>query len=294
MIGKTIYPLRDKDLNNRYEFIKKMLNKLSKNNFLHKRLITLAQMYVDIDKGYRFSYMPYENGEIEFLDAILKMKNSIIFFDVGSHLGTYTQMVLDRFKSYEGHLFEISEITFKKCQKLYGSDLRLAINNSALSDEIGEVEYRHFHDDPTRDGISGVGIDPGFDFELLKSPSLTGDHYCEEFGINHIDLLKIDAEGYDLNVLKGFGRMLSNGEIDIIQFEYNIRHGDLHILIKDFFEFLENHNYVLGPLRQEGVDFKEFTSRDNNFESGPNYVACLPKFQPLLASFKPSQRSIIK
>lgn len=275
-------------LSKKYLAIKKFFKKVSEIDFLHKRLIVLTQMYNDIDKGYRFSYMPYENGEIEFLDTMKDMYQKLMFFDVGSHLGTYTQMVLDRFDHCEGHLFEVSEVTYEKCIQNYGSDTRLRINNAALSDVVGNVEYRAYPDDPTRNGISGVSSDPGFDFELYVSPSLTGDHYCKEKGIDHIDLLKIDAEGYDLHVLKGFSQMLTDGQIDIIQFEYSYRQGDLHILLKDFYDFLKGYNYILGPLRQEGVNFKLFYSRDNNFESGPNYIACLPKFKAELSSFEKS------
>ena len=60
-------------LSKRYLAIKSFLTKVSKIEVLHKRLRVLAQMYVDIDKGFRFSYMSDENGEIEFLNALQKI-----------------------------------------------------------------------------------------------------------------------------------------------------------------------------------------------------------------------------
>ena len=57
-------------LSTRYLAIKSVLKGISKIYLIHKRLIVLAQMYVDIDKGFRFSYMPDENGEVEFLDTL--------------------------------------------------------------------------------------------------------------------------------------------------------------------------------------------------------------------------------
>src|ERR1051325_952616 len=47
----------------------------------------------------------------------------------------------------------------------------------------------------------------------------TGDAWAESEGVTSIDLLKIDTEGYDLEVLKGFRGMLSRGAIEAILVE---------------------------------------------------------------------------
>ena len=62
----------------------------------------------------------------------------------------------------------------------------------------------------------------------------TLDNYCEEKGITRIDLLKIDAEGSDLDIILGSQRMLPS--IRYIQFE---EWGDGHTekikeLLKDY------------------------------------------------------------
>jgi len=46
----------------------------------------------------------------------------------------------------------------------------------------------------------------------------TGKDYIINNNIKNIDFLKIDTEGYELNVLKGFEDHLEN--VKIIQFEY--------------------------------------------------------------------------
>lgn len=273
-------------LSKKYLFIKGMLEKVSKVDIIHQRLLVLANMYVDIDRGYRFSYMPHENGEVEFLDKLKTLfPERFVFVDVGAHVGTYTQMLLERFDEYEGHLFELTQDTFAKLKTNLGSDTSLRLHHAGLSDEDGEVEYRSYHLDPTRNGISGVGREPNFDFTLHKAPCMKGATYCEREGLGRINLLKIDAEGYDLLVLKGFDRMLAEGRVDVIQYEYNFRHGDLGIATKHFYEYLEKHGYVLGPLRQKGVNFKPFESPDNDFKIGPNFIACRPEFEDALSVF---------
>jgi FkbM family methyltransferase len=48
----------------------------------------------------------------------------------------------------------------------------------------------------------------------------TLDAFCEEQGVGHIDLLKLDVEGHELAVLRGAERMLSAGRVSMIQFEF--------------------------------------------------------------------------
>lgn len=53
--------------------------------------------------------------------------------------------------------------------------------------------------------------------DYIEVKASTIDKYCKDNGIEHIDLLKIDAEGNDFNVIKGAKKMLPN--IKYIQFE---------------------------------------------------------------------------
>lgn len=276
-------------LSKKYLFIKKCMKKVSKVDFFHQRLLAFSQMYLDIEKGFRFSYLSEENGEEEFLSALANHynKKTFLYFDVGAHIGTYTDMIIERSTNYEGHLFDVTKDTFEKCLERHGDNNSLKINNMALSNETGEIEYRYYPADPTRNGISGVGTEGNFEFELHKAPCSTGDIYCKDNNINHIDLLKIDAEGYDLHVIKGFEQMLSNGNIDIVQFEYNVKHSETHSMLGDYHKFLEEKGYIVGVIRKNGVDFYDFDFTHNGFENGPNYIACRPELKKLLEKFSP-------
>ena len=273
-------------LSKKYLAIKKVLSVASEVDFFHRKLVVLSEMYEDINRGYRFSYISDENGETEFLDALSEhYRNGFLYFDVGAHIGTYTDMVVARFENYMGHLFDVTKDTFDRCLERHGGNDNLIINNAALSESVGEIEYRSYPGDPTRNGISGVGPEANFEFDLLKAPCWTGDHYCKNNQIQHIDLLKIDAEGYDLFVMRGFEEMIINKKVDIIQFEYNVKHSETHCMLGDFYTFLIGKGYIIGALRPEGVAFQDFDFMQNDFKSGPNYVACLPEFRDLLSRF---------
>ncbi len=275
-------------LSKKYLAIKKCLTGVSRIQPLHRKLIVLANMYLDIDRGFKFSYMPDENGEAELLDALREhyKDHPFVYFDVGAHVGTYTDLVLERFDAYRGHLFDLSPTTLDYCIARHGSNKNLTMNNLALTDTIGEVEYRFYPKSQMQNGISGVGRYADFDFELRTAPAITGDHYCKTHAIDHIDLLKIDTEGYDLHVIKGFDMMLSQKKIDVVQFEYNIKSGETHSMLGDFYNYLEQRGYIIGPLRQKGVEFRKFDFMQNDFNNGPNYIACLPEFRERLSAFK--------
>lgn len=83
------------------------------------------------------------------------------------------------------------------------------------------------------------------------------DEYCSENGIVHIDFLKIDTEGWELDVLKGARNILDN--CDFIQFEYGGTFQRKGILLKDVYEFLKGWSiFSIEPgrlnLRPEAVE----------------------------------------
>jgi hypothetical protein len=79
----------------------------------------------------------------------------------------------------------------------------------------------------------------------------TVDNFCKTNGIDHIDFLKIDTEGNELNILKGARKLLETENIDVIQFEFN----EMNILSKTFIKDFEDllPNYDLFRIRSRGL-----------------------------------------
>lgn len=68
-----------------------------------------------------------------------------------------------------------------------------------------------------------------------------GYDYVIHNNIEKIDFLKIDTEGYELQVLKGFGDFLQN--VTIIQFEYGGTFLDNNIKLIDVIKYLEQQGF---------------------------------------------------
>ena len=74
------------------------------------------------------------------------------------------------------------------------------------------------------------GTDGSIPIEVIR-----GDDFSRSQGIDHIDLLKIDAEGHDMHALLGFSGMLAEGRIDFVQVEAGISQSNLlHIPLRSF------------------------------------------------------------
>ena len=106
----------------------------------------------------------------------------------------------------------------------------------------------------------------------LQVRTTSGDRYCASKGTSVIDFLKIDVEGFEPQVLRGFEGMLKSGKIDVIQFEYGYINIDTHFLLKDFHDYLSQFDMVIGKIYPDYVDFRGYRHADEDFY-GPNYLA---------------------
>lgn len=86
----------------------------------------------------------------------------------------------------------------------------------------------------------------------------TGDMFCADKGIETIDFLKIDVEGYEHKVLKGFEGMLKRGNIKIIQFEDGYINIDTHFLLKDFHDYLGGFEMKMGKIYPRKLCLRAF------------------------------------
>jgi hypothetical protein len=112
----------------------------------------------------------------------------------------------------------------------------------------------------------------GENVQLDLIPIDTVDNFCKNNSISSISFLKIDVEGFDLDVLKGAKSMIDNGQIDLIQFEFGGTQIIPRIFIKDFWEIL-NTNYSIHRILKNGLlEIKEYSDSLEIFAYA-NYLA---------------------
>jgi FkbM family methyltransferase len=81
------------------------------------------------------------------------------------------------------------------------------INCAAVADVNGEAEFTVSSDN----AYSSLRYSSRFSVaRIVKVPVVTLDSYATELGLQHIDFLKVDAEGAEMRVLEGADGLLSN------------------------------------------------------------------------------------
>jgi FkbM family methyltransferase len=175
---------------------------------------------------------PYTNGEVLFFNSI---KNECkIIFDVGA---SDNSIFID--VPCEVHYFEPLPLNIENLIKKGNKNVNAFYNNFGLSDKEEILKYYDNHG-------SFINREIGYS----KTPS----HYsgndlivkrCDEYIINNnideISFMKIDVEGYEINVLKGIGDKIKI--IDYIQFEYGSAVADGNYRMIDIINYLKSFNF---------------------------------------------------
>jgi len=247
-------------------------------NFLYD----LAFKYIEHYE--QFSYDIDSNGEHSLLKKLKNNFNFKVIFDVGANKGDWAKRASRIFENAQIHCFEISKSNFNFLKKLKNNNL--VLNNLGLSDKNESILYKDYGSSSPVNTILEHTDFHDKKYSLKKCQLITGDSYCKNNNIQEIDFLKIDVEGAESLVLKGFKNFLISNKIKIIQFEYGYANGDINFLIKDFYRLLNGSNYSVGPLKKEGVIFMDFDYGLNNFRSGPNFIAISNEYKEIIDSIK--------
>jgi FkbM family methyltransferase len=258
-----------------------MLHKLFLNHrynplirFTHNKLMNLHYSFENVN------YNCNTNGEKFVVERIASLcDGNGTLFDVGANNGEWTTIGLSNFPHGEIHAFEVVPDTFLKLKSQFDSQnsavsAKLHLNNVGLG-ERSETTLAYFS--PNSSGLATCLPDfteqfHGFTPESRSVNMVSGDQYCSENSIESITLLKIDVEGFEPQVIRGFGEMLRNNRIDAVQFEYGRVNIHTHFLLKDFYNLFLDYDMVLGKIYPNSVDFKPYKYEDEDF-LGPNYLA---------------------
>lgn len=191
--------------------------------------------------GYGAPTMPALSARLEEQAFRLMVQGAdtpeLVVFDVGANHGTYVDMILDpgTGKRATVHAFEPDPELAKALVTRFAANPNVHVSAAAVSDSPGEVTFHRY----AQDVLSGL-YDRAEQVSVYRNPAtsrsftvptVTIDAYCAQHGITRISHLKVDTEGHDLYVLKGAQRMIAEGRIDHIQFEFS----EMNILSRSTF-----------------------------------------------------------
>ncbi len=232
---------------------RKVLKYLSKKvymewNWFDKPFSLRDCVFISYD-GYRFTSFCREifrvlmGDETEPLNEVKELVSGIaprcVVLDIGAHIGMYTVRLADICR--EGRIVAVEpdprNRVYLKANVALNRLRNVEIVPYAISDKSGEkVRFAL----ATVSGHSRINktIKDSEYYDYIYVETITLDDLVESIGLEKVDFIKIDVEGYEMHVLRGAEKIIrSYKPYMLIETFYENR--------KQVYEFLEKHGYKI-------------------------------------------------
>jgi FkbM family methyltransferase len=214
--------------------------------------ITVARQLL-FQQGFGAGESIASSGELAVLELLAGSDHPTLF-DVGGHVGEYTEVFIRRFPNGRSFVFEPSVAHLGLLRKRLQNESNVKIFETALGAAIGEATL---YKDAEITGLAsliarrldhyGIKMDRE---ERVKLSTIDDVRSAER--VAFIDLLKIDVEGIELEVLKGAKQAFAQRAIGIVQFEFGGCNLDSRTNLQDFFQFFSEHGFQLHIVQPSG------------------------------------------
>lgn len=209
-------------------------------------MIKLIKFFLEL-----FDYFTEKKILLE-IKKIFSNESQISIIDVGAHKGEYILNILKNFKVKQGYCFEPNPSVFRILQNNIKNKKNIEFINFGVSNSSGKIKF-NVNIESSSSSINNLNEKSNYykkKFYLLNFLNtsnvtkvidievLTLDNFMKKKGIIQIDLLKIDTEGYEMQVLKGLQDKIK--KIKLIHFEH---HFD-DMIMKDY-KLSNIHNYLI-------------------------------------------------
>jgi FkbM family methyltransferase len=213
----------------------------------------------------------YDKQTIAVMKRVLTKSSNCV--DVGCHTGSFLDIIL-QLAPYGIHLgFEPIPDLYRKLKDKYSKYAHVTIYGYALSDTSGETSFQHVIMNKAYSGLKKRRYDrPNESVEEIKVNIERFDNMVPKD--LHMDFIKIDVEGAELQVLRGAMQTIRTYK-PVIVFEHGLGAAD-HYGTKpeDIFDLLTTQcglrislmmSWLKGGNTLSRVDFSE------QFNTGKNY-----------------------
>jgi FkbM family methyltransferase len=180
--------------------------------------------------GYDFHALPANRlglRDLQFDLPELVRSSSPVIFDVGANKGQTIELMRGCFPASQIVAFEPNPELHRELTSRFASD-EVLIEDLAMGSACGIVDFNVLENDELS-SVLELDRDPQNPFALtpiqrVVTVSMTTlDTYCSKRGGQPtIDILKIDTQGFDLEVLRGADGLISRCGVDVLLVEVNL------------------------------------------------------------------------
>lgn len=186
------------------------------------------------------------SGEGHFIEHHVSRIRDGVVFDVGANVGRYSARIRDKQQGVDIFAFEPHPTTYGLLVKNVDGMGIVTYNVG-----VGAVEgVLPLHDYADEDGSSHASLYKDVIERIHKGRVsvrqvriISLDAFVRENSIERVGLLKIDTEGHELEVLKGFEQFIKDNRVDWIHFEFNEMNVVSKVFFKEFWDFLPNYDF---------------------------------------------------
>jgi FkbM family methyltransferase len=200
-------------------------------------------------------YGHWEKPTMDICRSYLKSDSYVI--EVGAHIGSHTVILSDICKDGVVYSFELQKLIFQllNANLLLNTCKNVYTYMEAASDEnkiesIGEIDYQNMTKFNSGLGsLNAVRQYQGYPINIISL-----DNKFSE--IKKLDLIKIDAEGHEVPILKGAKKLIKKFKpLILTEFDVNNKQKIIDLLPEYKFEDV-SYNYELNNLEYPNLMFK--------------------------------------
>ncbi len=207
-----------------------------------------------------------DKKEIKYFELLSTSFDHNLLIDVGGFEGNWTELCLQQKPNSKIKIFEPNLENYRLICEKFQSNKEIEVFNLGVSNTKASLTYYNILSNQSHvRGISGFVFRPiynNYNYSKIEIDVVKLDDIIKE----NVDYIKIDTEGFELNVIEGCEELLKNKKIKFIQFEYGGTFKDKNISLNDIISFLKKYDYVV-----YNIDKNEKLIKIDYFKDDYNY-----------------------